>query len=266
MSTNIAYAKDTIWVSGDPSTEPGSDTWGYCLLGDTSIMMTFADTFEEVVEIEEWIKKTILSLDPKLISLIESNLIQFAIPLVVAHAVGAGEDAFGFLQTALEEESSVASKRLSDVFNFDLEKEAKAAWNEIQMRKYKRPRSGRWPAGEKEPEPIQEDAALEILRKARSAFGWSGPIFTRADAEEWAKRHLTDEEWGRVTATPYWKKGLNDRLTERAWDLVASAMRTAEIEEARCPKCKGELTEETWECEDGCDDKCADQSCPYRKE
>lgn len=102
--------------------------------------------------------------------------------------------------------------------------------------------------------PASEDSALTLFHDMRREFGWGGTVFTRADAEGMARRDLTDEEWSRVVASNYWKKGLPDRLAERGWSEVENALREAEITPATCKQCKGTLDDSRY---------CESSDCTY---
>lgn len=77
---------------------------------------------------------------------------------------------------------------------------------------------------------LTEDEAILLYHLLARQFGWEGAFFTREDAESsWLERHgqtmpLTDEQWQKVCESWYWRKGLNELMTERGWELVHDAV------------------------------------------
>lgn len=80
---------------------------------------------------------------------------------------------------------------------------------------------------------ITESEAIRLYFDLARQFGWQGVFFTREDAEStWVdyhdgEREFTDEVWEAVQRSYYWKKALNETLTERAWDLIHQAVQEA---------------------------------------
>lgn len=96
-------------------------------------------------------------------------------------------------------------------------------------------------------ESLTEQDAMRIYHSMARQFGWAGTFFTREDAEvEWQQQTRTDENgdepneaplpdevWETITNTWEWRRGLNDILTERGWELVGLAVSEAiELSEA----------------------------------
>lgn len=81
---------------------------------------------------------------------------------------------------------------------------------------------------------LTEGEALTVFWELQSQFGWSGTVFTRADAEqEWqstsynyagTEEKMPDEVWYAVEESWYWRKGLPEGLTERGWTYVTQAV------------------------------------------
>lgn len=84
---------------------------------------------------------------------------------------------------------------------------------------------------------ITEDEAIALYFNLANQFGWKGTFFTREDAENsWKEYHgqtepFTDEAWNAVCDSWYWRKGLDEIMTERGWDLVHEAVAEALSEE-----------------------------------
>jgi hypothetical protein len=89
-------------------------------------------------------------------------------------------------------------------------------------------------------EGLDESEALSVFWTLQSQFGWSGTVFTRADAEqEWQNAQYDDTTgetggdelpeamWEAVQDSWYWRKGLPELMTERGWGLVGQAVMDA---------------------------------------
>ena len=88
---------------------------------------------------------------------------------------------------------------------------------------------------------ITEDEAINLIIAIEQKFGFAGTTFTRGDAEtEWQAQTRSDENgdeindqpmpdevWERVQQTWEWRKGINEMLTERGWELVYLAVADA---------------------------------------
>ena len=57
----------------------------------------------------------------------------------------------------------------------------------------------------------------------------SGSVFRRSDVESMTERPLTDKEWEDVKDTYEWRKGLPEILTQRGWEIIKEALRSAGI-------------------------------------
>lgn len=85
------------------------------------------------------------------------------------------------------------------------------------------------------PDDLDEQAALRLFHALRDHFGWAGTFFTREDCAQqaidaegdYAERPLTDAEWEAVQRTWEWRKGIEEVLCERGWDIVADAVSEA---------------------------------------
>lgn len=74
-----------------------------------------------------------------------------------------------------------------------------------------------------------EKAALSIFHYLSKKYGWTGTVFTRADAEtqlEYEDKYdvvtglkMTDEEWKRISKSNEWLD-IQDGMIENAWDQV----------------------------------------------
>lgn len=75
---------------------------------------------------------------------------------------------------------------------------------------------------------ITEDEAINLYHRLAQQFGWGGTFFTREDAEErWDTDddgEFTDEVWDAIRLTWYWRKGLDEILCERGWEIVSEAV------------------------------------------
>lgn len=86
-------------------------------------------------------------------------------------------------------------------------------------------------------ETITEDEAIRLHFDLANRFGWRGSFFTREDAQNSFNEYhgkegeMTDELWDRVLLSWYWRKGLDEIMTERGWDLVHEAVAEALSEE-----------------------------------
>lgn len=80
---------------------------------------------------------------------------------------------------------------------------------------------------------MTEGEAIALYFDLANQFGWKGTFFTREDAESsWTEYHgqtepFTDDAWNAVLLSWYWRKGLEETLTERGWDLVHEAVSEA---------------------------------------
>lgn len=80
---------------------------------------------------------------------------------------------------------------------------------------------------------ITEDEAIRLYHDMATKFGWRGSFFTREDAENSYNEYhgkegaMTDETWEKVLLSWYWRKGLEEIMTERGWDLVHDAVAEA---------------------------------------
>lgn len=81
---------------------------------------------------------------------------------------------------------------------------------------------------------LTEDEALVLYHRLSAMFGWAGTFFTREDAatawETPGEMGITDDEWDAVCSQYEWRKGLQDVLTERGWDLVFAAVEAAKAQ------------------------------------
>ncbi len=84
---------------------------------------------------------------------------------------------------------------------------------------------------------LTEDEGLTVFWELQRKFGWSGTVFTRADAEqEWQNAQydettgltfddpMPDEVWDLVVGSWEWRKGIPEMLCERGWPLVFDAV------------------------------------------
>lgn len=82
-------------------------------------------------------------------------------------------------------------------------------------------------------EVITEDEAIRLYHHLSNRFGWNGTFFTRQDAQDSYNDYhnkdgeMSDETWENVRMSWYWRKGLDEILTERGWDLVHTAVAEA---------------------------------------
>lgn len=80
---------------------------------------------------------------------------------------------------------------------------------------------------------MSEDDAIYLYHRLAHKFGWNGTFFTRQDAQDSYNEYhnqdgdLSDELWERIRMTWYWRKGLDETLTERGWDLVHASVMEA---------------------------------------
>lgn len=83
---------------------------------------------------------------------------------------------------------------------------------------------------EREPAPVVEPEldtstlteveALGIVRDLSSRFGWTLTLLTRADAESYADRDLTDEEWDRLRRSKGWELVVDDEYLHESMFLA----------------------------------------------
>ena len=74
-----------------------------------------------------------------------------------------------------------------------------------------------------------EDQAFTILHELRLRFGWCGTMFTRGDADaifdaEHAMDAMTDGQWSALQMTWEWRKGLQELITERGFEIISDAV------------------------------------------
>lgn len=68
---------------------------------------------------------------------------------------------------------------------------------------------------------LSEEEALQTFQALRSAQGWTGTIFTRADFEASIGQDLTDDQWKDVRTSKMWDSTTIDVMAE-AFDEHAS--------------------------------------------
>ncbi len=73
---------------------------------------------------------------------------------------------------------------------------------------------------------VTEDQAFTILHQLSLRFGWVGTMFTRedADAAMGTEDELTDEMWHDLQMTWEWRKGLQEIITERGFEIISDAV------------------------------------------
>ena len=76
---------------------------------------------------------------------------------------------------------------------------------------------------------VTEDQAFTILHQLRLRFGWAGTMFCRGDADalmdgEHAMDAMTDEQWWDLQMTWEWRKGLQEIITERGFEIISIAV------------------------------------------
>ena len=73
---------------------------------------------------------------------------------------------------------------------------------------------------------VTEDQAFTILHQLRLRFGWVGTMFTREDAGAHLgpEEELTDEMWHDLQMTWEWRKGLQEIITERGFEIISTAV------------------------------------------
>lgn len=82
-------------------------------------------------------------------------------------------------------------------------------------------------------ETMTEDEAIRLYHDLAMKFGWRGSFFTREDAQDSYNEYhgqegeMSDETWDKVSLSWYWRKGLEEIMTERGWDLVHDAVAEA---------------------------------------
>lgn len=84
-----------------------------------------------------------------------------------------------------------------------------------------------------------EDEGLRLLHTLKREFGWAGTVFTRDDVETVWREHptvwdahgdaasevvLPDGVWDAVRGGWYWRKGMDEILVERGFDLLNTAV------------------------------------------
>lgn len=96
------------------------------------------------------------------------------------------------------------------------------------------------------PDDLTDEEGLAIFHQLKERLGWAGGVWTRGDAEGEYQQHLQNEHddkcddeecdwkppamsdvlWGRVWASPYWRKTLGE-CTDNDWESVQAAIEEA---------------------------------------
>ena len=82
---------------------------------------------------------------------------------------------------------------------------------------------------------LTEEGAINLFHDLKYQFGWSGTIFTRADADadfqnqrdDLSFDHIPDEVWDAIVNTRTWNRELPDRMCEIGWDILTEAVSEA---------------------------------------
>lgn len=97
---------------------------------------------------------------------------------------------------------------------------------------------------------LSEDEAFSVMHTLAKHFGWAGTMFCRGDAEqEWQNLQydhasgltpndpMPDNVWTHIQNSWEWRKGIEELLCERGWELVSNA-----VEEALTATAKPDLS------------------------